>query len=43
MADIDVIEDASPTQGSSSDSRFTESVHRTPDPIKICGVGQLTL
>lgn len=37
MANIDTIEDASPIQGSSNDAI------RTPDPIKISGVGHLTL
>ena len=36
MAHIDSIENASPIQGSSSNLQ-------TPDPVKICGVGHLTL
>ena len=41
MADIDAIEDASPSQGSSSSS--VSLSYKTPDPIKICGVGHLTM
>lgn len=39
MADIDAIEDASPSQGSSTSSIS----YKTPDPIKICGIGHLTM
>lgn len=37
MANIDVIEDASPVQG------ISDHDNRTPDPIKISGIGHLTL